>query len=986
MLSRRVGAPDLEGTLAASRCLLYSLIWICLALLCAPTAYGEGTQTGTLVGTVVDSADQPLPDVPVQLFGIQVQRQTTTDSTGRFRFQGLPIGSYRVAAELLGLSTYRDGLRIFINKTTETSLTLTESPGPSPELPVEEDLIQVLAIAPLIDRYETRVSSSVRREFLDELPLARVYQSVALLLPSVVGGEDGNPNVSGALRGSNVYLVDGVDTTDSTTGLFGLNLSYEAIQEVDVTTAAPPVEYGRASGAIINVVTRSGGNSFRGSARWLSSNDAWNSDFESATDTLQNEVEAANSGDDNLDSTIAATLAGPLWEDRVGFFATFEQANSSFLRPTFEGTQWDQDTSIRTSGLKVNAQTQKHTFLAQYTADSASFNTFASFDRRPGENRAVDIPDELRAEVYDPLPGDIFALQQRSQDGDFVKLQWYTIVNANFSLTTALASQDRRLERTPLNQGSPLGSAVHEAAAVPYIGSPDDPTVNPEIIFTTWNGLTDEGFEDRQRQQANVTADYFLQLGSVDHGLRFGADLQQTSSLQSLNFSGEQGIDRATGRPVEGQLISDVDSRAPCITFGELCVDFDPVTGEFQPAFLFNFWERPARETEAENLALFVNDAISFGRWLISAGVRYEQVSGEDDSGRQLVDDTSLSPRLGVKYDPKGDGKSFLSLTYSRFTEPFPQQYLDDYTQAEPLSGYSSYFWSPNTPACVVPDATDIQSPCWRFTGEKPLEPLTKSDPNLDLKRSKVDEIVAAFEQQLTDNTSLRLSWIQRDWRDLWDDVLLLDGTRPRLDPVVGTVENLPQAERTHRSIQLLLQRRFADRWQMLASYTWSETEGNLFQSTGRSSFQDLANFDDTNIVNRFGLAPYDRSHQLKIFGNYQVPIGAYNLSLGGVFRYETGIPYQEEALVDAGTRFETPRGTLRLDDVWQLDLSASFDFDFERENLGLEFKLEVFNLTNEQNVLGVETISNTGEFGQPRSLADLQAPRNLRLTLGLRF
>ncbi len=961
------------------------LLFLCLAGLLAwlvPAGLlAEGTQTGILQGVVMDSMEQPVPDVAVQVFGSQTQRQTTTDAVGRFRVQGLPIGTFRVTAELLGLSTYRDDVQIFIVKTTEVGLKLTEGEAPDPALPVEEELIQVLALAPLIDRYETRIGASVRREFLDELPLARVYQSAALLLPSVVGGEDGNPNVSGALRGSNLYLVDGVDTTDSTTGLFGLNLSFDAVAEVDVTTAAPQVEYGRASGAVINVVTRSGDNTFRGSARWLATSNGWNADYQDISPLIQPNVDTANSADDNLDSTLSATLGGPLWEDHLAFFAAFEQLDTSFLRPTFEGTPWDQDTSIQTQGLKLTGQTQRHSFLAQYAADSASFNAFSSFDRRPGENRAVDLPEELRGEFYDPLPGDIYALQHRTQDGEFVKLQWYTIVNPNLSLTSALAVQDRRLERLPLNTRRGFTNAVHDASVPFSLLMPD-----VEPTFTTWNGLTDAGGEERTREQANITGDYYLQRGAVDHGLRFGIDFQRTTSRQSLNISGERGIDAATGRAVEGQLFSDLDTSPPCLFFDD-CTDFDPNTGQFQPFLLYNFWERPERETTAESLAFFVNDAITWGRWLLSVGMRFESLDASDDTGRALFDGTSVGPRVGIKYDPKGDGKTYLSLNYSRFTEAIPQSYIDDFTLYEPISGFTSYLWDTNNGACFGSDATDTQNPCWLLTGQESHRALTRAEPNLDLKSSAVEEWVLAFERQLTETTSLRLSWVQRDWLDLWDDVLILEGTDPLRDPVVGTVDNLSEAERTYRSFQLLLQRRFAEGWQMLASYTWSETEGNLFQSTGRSSFFDLTNVDDTNVVQRFGPAPYDRSHQLKLFGNYQVPVGPGNLSLGGAFRYESGTPYQEERQVDnIGTRFETPRGSLRLDDVWQVDLSASFDLDFKQEKLGLEFKLEAFNLTDEQNVLAVETILNTGEFGEPRSLSDIQAPRNFRLTVGLRF
>lgn len=962
---------------AALRILL--LFFVLLGASGSACLWAEGVQNGILTGVVVDTSGRPLPAVRVFLQGPQTRRESTSDPDGRFRFGSLPIGEYTVTANLLGLVGRETNLPVYIAKTTEMTLQLEQPSEPDPaDLPETRDLIQVLAVAPIIDRFETRVGSSVGREFLDELPIQRAYQSVAQILPGVAGGDDGNPNVSGALRNFNLYLVDGVDTTDPTTGLFGLNLSYEAVEDVDITTAAPPTEYGRVAGAVLNVVTRSGTNDFLGSARWLLTNNGWNGDYQDPAPDLEPELEAANTGGDDLDNIFAATLGGPITPDRLWFFGAFEQANSTLLRPTLTAGAWNQDTDIRSNTLKLNGQVNdRNSFTVQSNADSASFNAYSPFDRTPGENRVSTLPKVLDELVIDRLPGDFFALEKLAQDGEFYKLEWDGALTSKLSVTGTYAAQSRNLDRGPLNRRGVTADAPH-LAALPF-----DPAAGDDPVFTVFNGVTGEGVEERRRDQANLTADTYLQRGRVDHIVRFGADLQRTRSTQGLTFGGQSGIDQVTGRRVAGQLFVDEDRRSGCIP-GGLCTGFDPQTGAFQPRTLFNFWERPSRETESRILSFFLNDSISLGRWLISAGLRFESIAGENDEGLRLVSHNSLAPRLGVKFDPKGDGKVLLGATYSRFFEPFLQSFLDDFSRIQPFAGYSEYTWAGATaPGCAGADPSDIDSPCWEFSGQQRLFPLQQAAPNLDLERTSVEELVINFERQLTTSTALRLSWVQREWRDLWDDTFGF--TSPNSGAGATSIENIEEAQRSYEGIQLLIQKRFANHWQMLCTYTWSEAEGNLFQANGLATFADFAETTDLNLVNRLGPAPFDRTNQLRLFMNYQTSIGQQHVSLGSVFRYQDGTPYQAERSEDLGVRFVTPRGSDRLEELWQLDLSASIDIPITSE-IELEVELEAFNLTNEQNRIGVETDLDSGRFALPRSIADLQAPRSVRLTLGLRF
>ncbi|MEM7357153.1 MAG: TonB-dependent receptor, partial [Acidobacteriota bacterium] len=379
-----------------------------LGVLPCATAWADGTQTGILAGSVYDARQTPLQGVEVRLTGPQIQRQVVTDANGSFRFLALGVGSYEIAADLLGLKARQRDVGVYVDQTTEIDLTLTESPVEEEPAADVEDWIQVVAEAPVIDRFDFGVGANVSFDFLDELPVRRFYQSVATLLPGVSGGEDGNPNVSGGLRNSNLFLIDGVDTTDPTTGLFGLNLTYEAVQAVQVTTAASPPQYGRASGAVINVVTRSGTNEFQGLARWVVTNNEWNDDYDYPADQIRhlgNEVAAADAGPDQVDSTIALSLGGPLAPERLFFFAAFENSDRSFLRPTLTGPNWDEDSAVESTAFKLTWQANaSHTLVAQHTADDARVAAFQPFDREPLENRLPQTPAALNNASVDRLP------------------------------------------------------------------------------------------------------------------------------------------------------------------------------------------------------------------------------------------------------------------------------------------------------------------------------------------------------------------------------------------------------------------------------------------------------------------------------------------------------------------------------------------------------------------------------------------------------
>ncbi|MEM8934215.1 MAG: TonB-dependent receptor, partial [Acidobacteriota bacterium] len=562
----------------------------------------DGTQTGLIAGAVTDADDHPVPGVQIRLDGPGGQRSAVSDSVGRYRFPSLRPGIYRLRASLLSLSAEANDVAVYIGRTTPVDLLLAEAEtlddgAPNEVLPGPSESVQVVALAPLVDPLDTRVRSVVRREFLDVLPVERFYQSVALLLPDVAGGGDGNPNVGGALRSNNLFLVDGVDTTDPVTGLFGLNLAYEAVESVEVSTAGLPAEHGRVSGSVINVVTRSSGDEHRGSAYWLLEPTKGDVRSRPGPDHLTAEIAAANSGDDD-DQTVSATLGGPLSSDGgAWYFIGGNESDSTAMQPTLIGELWDGGVSIDAGVARLGWRfADSQTIELQYTLDSASSLAFSPLLIN-AENTVSKPPTSAFTALTVPTPGNLAAVSLLEQSGSFAKLDWGAVLGPAWTLNARVSTQDRELERSPATRVGITGNATHADITSLEEGSLD---IFDEVAF--WNGISDVGRELRPRRQVNLAAGWFGSRGRVDHDLRVGVDFQDTESETDLRVSGTPGFDRETGQPVAGQFFFDLGLDDECIDGGP-CSSFDPVAGTFGPFFFLNMPVRPAVVSESTQSA-----------------------------------------------------------------------------------------------------------------------------------------------------------------------------------------------------------------------------------------------------------------------------------------------------------------------------------------------------------------------------------------------
>lgn len=283
-----------------------------------PGLAGAQAITGTIEGVVRDPNGAGLPGVTVALTNTATSYTSTvtTGSTGRFRGLLLPPGPYRVTASLDGFPTLvREGLDLAVSQTINLTLDL--------QLSTVEQEIVVTDEAPLIEVSRTESAVRLGSQAIEGLPNnGRNFLDLTKLTPGVtiVQGPDGDElSINGQKGINNNISVDGADFNNPFFGeqrggqrpAFTFNL--DAIEQVVVIPDGAPAEYGRSSGGFVNVITKSGTNTTRGSANLYYKDDGWASRAERPDGSLDEEL-------DGSQLQAGFTLGGPVRTDEVFYF------------------------------------------------------------------------------------------------------------------------------------------------------------------------------------------------------------------------------------------------------------------------------------------------------------------------------------------------------------------------------------------------------------------------------------------------------------------------------------------------------------------------------------------------------------------------------------------------------------------------------------------------------------------------------------------
>ena len=216
------------------------------------------TTTGSIDGRVVDENAAPLPGVTVEALSPNLMgtKTSVTDVEGHFRFNLLPPGTYSVKFTLSGFSTVEhNDVSVSLGRNVALAVEMRSA--------FKEEVV-VSGAAPTVDVKSTEIGTNIDFKTFNNLPVGRNYTSVVNTTPGATTNDAAGTMVYGSTGSENAYYIDGVNTTGVELGQQGKTLNFEFIQEVQVKTGGYMAEFGRSTGGLINVITKSGGNEFHG--------------------------------------------------------------------------------------------------------------------------------------------------------------------------------------------------------------------------------------------------------------------------------------------------------------------------------------------------------------------------------------------------------------------------------------------------------------------------------------------------------------------------------------------------------------------------------------------------------------------------------------------------------------------------------------------------------------------------------------------------
>jgi hypothetical protein len=271
--------------------------------------------TGTITGTVTDEQGGAMPGVAVTLTGKTGAKTTTTAAAGGYRFVGLDPGSYSVQTAITGFASKRqDNVVVTVGKEALVDFSLKVG-GMS-------ETLDVVGEAPVVDTSSSATNNNLSQDLLFNMPIRQGNTATNLL--NFAPGINDSAAYGGDASSGNGLLIDGVDTRDPSGGTAWTFYNYNIVEEVQFTGIGAPAEYGAFTGAVVNTITKSGGNQFGGLFDVIYTKSSFASKNVPAEFVTQN-PNLGQSAKTNKLVDFTAQLSGPIVKDKLFFFASAQR-------------------------------------------------------------------------------------------------------------------------------------------------------------------------------------------------------------------------------------------------------------------------------------------------------------------------------------------------------------------------------------------------------------------------------------------------------------------------------------------------------------------------------------------------------------------------------------------------------------------------------------------------------------------------------------
>ena len=985
-----------------------SLLFLLAMALFATPLFAQGT-TGQISGRIVDAQGLGVPGATVTVTGAQGVKTTTTGADGRFTMPFLTPGTYSIRAELQGFKAVEQ-------KTVNVGLGTNADLALKMEVGGVTETVQVTGAVKAVDTSTTTIGAVLNTEALASIPVGRRVADAMYLAPGVSSsGTLGrmNPSISGGSGLENQYVVDGANVTNAgygglgsysiVFGSLGNATPYDFVKEIQVKTGGYEAEFGQATGGVVNVITKSGTNSYRGSLfaygqpKFLES--PW-TQFQAANGSINTSSSSA--------SDVGVEGGGPLVKNHVFFFGAID--------PSWQQRVFTAPPNFPLASLgQVPRDRRTVSYAAKGTFQLSSAHRFdASFFGDPskgdtGPQRTSSLLVTPTADARTP------AFSSIDYGGHQQALRYDGVLNSRFLLEVAFARANNRINELP--------SANTWRVT--------DTTVSPNVI-TGGIGFYEAGNQSLNRQ-FSVKATNIFGGHQVKYGFEYSnVDYNQLNNLTGPTFVGPDGRTTATGAAI---------TVLPDVTFGKI---YRVTRARYNTG----------HDTKQKYTDIFIQDSWKVGdRLTVNPGIRYdtETLDGDLILGWKLKN--NWAPRLGAAYDVTGDGKTKIfgnfGVYYNRVPNDLAARALsadDGYTRADYFDAGLTRFISNGTVTRTTPTAAAT-------TTHFVLAGIAADTIDPAAKLSYTNELVLGFERELSAGTTFGVRYVFRNMPRVLEDVAncpmaayeraatagacaTVDYilTNPSVDTPINAgaiagdrsfaAVKFDDPVHKYNSLEFTLNKRGAN-WNTMTSYRYSRLRGNFEgfyrDDNGQSdpAISSLYDFptNDPTYVGQFpgsgdirflgladGILPLDRPHQVKLYGNYTFTMG---LNLGAGINLSSGKPLTQMVAnpnySSAGEIPTTPRGAgIQTVDGFmertpfesQLDLQASWSRSLGGKKI--TFLADVFNLFNQQRItnydqnLQLNAGAPNPDFGKPvNSLLSgtppqFQAPRNMRV--GVRF
>jgi len=941
--------------------LVRTWLLLAVALLAAAAVATAQTTNGTISGHVADAQGLALPGVTVNATSPNLQgvRSATTSENGDYVLSLLPSGTYKVTFELSGFQTAEKNVALAPTQVLPLDTTM----GPA----AITETVNVTGRAADVLTQTMTVATNFKQDLVATLPTNRDINAVLLMAPNVhASGPSGNYSIAGAMSFESAFLINGVNVNENLRGQATTPYIEDAVQETTVATDGVSAEFGHFSGGVVNMITKSGGNIFTGSFRDTLNNDNWRA-YVTGNDahpfTADCATCAPNGGPSKVNLVVPQyeyTLGGPIIKDHTWFFTAgrFVDQQSTLQTIAPVNLSYPQDTDRKRYEVKLtHSVTSNHRFEGAYsrenlTANNTTFSTAASMD--------------------------LASLYNVSQPTTLFTVNYNGILSSKFVVEGRFSTRGLNLGQG----GAPCTDLVCGTLLL-------DRARGGRYWSPTFCGAASCQPETRDTDDEFVKATYFKSTkGSGSHNMVFGFDSFNDKRFANNHQSGSDYRINGTTTTIVGTTIYPQwnPGASTILQYNPIATSSLGTNFRTNAGFFNDNWR--------------VNNNIT-----LNLGVRFDKNHGVDSAGHLVANDSLWSPRVGVVWDPKGDGVWAVTASIARYTAGLANSIADGSSAAgNPATIQWTYTGAAINPvgtptANLVGSAQAIQQMfAWcapnaqgfcTAPGGGLLTPSGATFPGVSVQipNSLTSPNTRAYafgvSRQIGNRAAVRADYSYRDFHDFYSE--RIDTTTGRAFDQLGNaydvalVENSDGVKRQYQGLTVSATYRLSARTDVGGNYTLSRLWGNFDGENVASGplFTDLFQYPEYRQQSWYapiGDLSADERHRGSLYLNYGVP-RLTGMTLSFLETFGSGLPYGIFGAVNArpyvdptiAAKYVTPQGAasenyyytnrdaFRTEGFSRTDFAASYNYGVGvgARRLDLFIQAQVLNLFNQQDLCG---------------------------------